>query len=499
MALLLLLRLRLNMLVMMTSMPAWAIAQTPAPLPPPVLAALAQAKVPVDAVSLMVVSTEANKPPLLSHRTTQPMNPASVMKLVTTYAGLDLLGPAYSWRTPVLLKGTVRDGTLQGDLHLRGQGDPKLVTEKLWLLLRRVQALGVQRISGDIVLDRSAFDLGTPDPGAFDGEPLKPYNASADALLINYKSLVITFVPDPARGVARIAYEPMLAGVSLPASVPLSLATPTATSATSVGSAGSCPDYRGQLKADFSNPARIVFAGTYPAACGERLWPVAYADPANFAGRAVLGMWQEMGGQLGGSVRDGAWPTDKSAGTPQEASFELSSPPLADVIRDINKYSNNVMAQQLFLSLGLGPGPSSGTAASPEMARARLAQWWRERMGDAPLPLVDNGSGLSRQSRISASALARLLQVAYASPTMPELMSSLPLAGVDGTLKRSQVGPQGAAHLKTGSLRDVAAAAGYVLSGSGQRYVLVAMINHPNASQARPAIDALTRWVIQDL
>jgi D-alanyl-D-alanine carboxypeptidase/D-alanyl-D-alanine-endopeptidase (penicillin-binding protein 4) len=120
-------------------------------------------------------------------------------------------------------------------------------------------------------------------------------------------------------------------------------------------------------------------------------------------------------------------------------------------------------------------------------------------MGDAPLPLLDNGSGLSRQSRISASALARLLQVAYASPTMPELMSSLPLAGVDGTLKRSQVGPQGAAHLKTGSLRDVSAAAGYVLSASGQRYVLVAMINHPNAIQARPAIDALTRWVIQDL
>ncbi|MEY4758029.1 MAG: hypothetical protein RJA34_2927 [Pseudomonadota bacterium] len=490
---------RLPALLALTSLTvAQAQGLPAAALPAPVLAALAQAKVPPDAVSMLVVGTDANKSPLLSHRATAPMNPASVMKLVTTYAGLDLLGPAYSWRTPVLLRGTVRDGTLLGDLHLRGQGDPKLVTEKLWLLLRRVQALGVQRISGDIVLDRSAFDLGTPDPGAFDGEPLKPYNASADALLINYKSLVITFVPDPARGLARIAYEPVLAGVSLPASVPLSQATPTATSSTSAGSAGSCPDYRGQLKADFSNPARIVFAGTYPIACGERLWPVAYADPVSFAGRAVQGMWQEMGGQLGGRVRDGAWPTDPQTGAPQEASFELSSPPLAEVIRDINKYSNNVMAQQLFLSLAFTPGPTSSTAANPETARVRLAQWWRERMGDAPLPVLDNGSGLSRQSRISASALTRLLQVAYGSPTMPELMSSLPLAGVDGTLKRSQVGPLGAAHLKTGSLRDVAAAAGYVLSASGQRYVLVAMINHPNANMAKSAIDALTRWVIQD-
>ncbi|MFM1909011.1 MAG: hypothetical protein RLZZ591_2688 [Pseudomonadota bacterium] len=454
--------------------------------------ALAQAKVPADAVSLLVVGTEAKRSPLLSHRAAQPMNPASVMKLVTTYAGLDLLGPAYSWRTPVLLKGTVRDGTLLGDLHLRGQGDPKLVTERLWLLLRRVQAMGVQRISGDIVLDRSAFELGATDPGAFDGEPLKPYNASADALLINYKSLVMTFVPDPAQGVARIAYEPFLAGVQFPASVPLSLATTTA------ASPGLCPDYRSQLKADFSNPTGIVFTGSYPAACGERMWPVAYADPASFAGRAVLGMWQDMGGRLDGRVRDGAWPSDGTGSGSQEASFELSSPPLAEVIRDINKYSNNVMAQQLFLTLGQTPGTSLSTSASADGARTRLASWWRERMGDAPLPTLDNGSGLSRLSRISANSLARLLQVAYASPTMPELMSSLPLAGVDGTLKRSQVGPQGAAHLKTGSLRDVAASAGYVLSASGERYVLVAMINHPNASMAKPAIDALTRWVIRE-
>ena len=470
---------------------AKAQAQPPSlsPLPTTVLAALSQAKVPADAVSLLVVSTDTQHSPLLSHRATQPMNPASVMKLVTTYAGLDLLGPAYSWRTPVLLKGTVRDGTLVGDLHIRGQGDPKLVTERLWLLLRRVQAMGVQRISGDIVLDRSAFEQGATDPGAFDGEPLKPYNASADALLINYKSLVMTFVPDPAQGVARIAYEPVLAGVQLPASVPLNLATPTATS-------GVCPDYRSQLKADFSNPASIVFGGSYPATCGERLWPVAYADPASFAGRAVLGMWLDIGGRLDGRVRDGAWPTDGSG--LRESSFELSSPPLAEVIRDINKYSNNVMAQQLFLSLGQAPGMNPSTTASADGARARLASWWRERMGDAPLPLLDNGSGLSRESRISANALARLLQVAYASPTMPELMSSLPVAGVDGTLKRSQVGPQGAAHLKTGSLRDVTAAAGYVLSAKGQRFVLVAMINHPNASMAKPAIDALTRWVIRE-
>lgn len=462
---------------------AWASAQA---LPAAVEAALARAKVPRDAVSLVVANTDPTQAERLSFRAHVPMNPASVMKLVTTYAGLELLGPAYSWRTPVLLDGVVRDGVLQGHLYIRGQGDPKLVTERLWLLLRRVQALGVKRIAGDIVLDRSAFDVAASDPGAFDGEPLRPYNASADALLINYKSVVMTFVPDVVNGVARVGFEPVLAGVQMPAVVPLSPLT--------LAGAGDCPDYRSQLKADFSDPAVIRFAGSYPAACGERVWPVAYAEPASFAARAVLGIWQEMGGQLDGKVRDGTWPKQGTGAV--APSFELSSPPLAEVIRDINKYSNNVMAQQLFLTLGL----PAGTAGVAQVAasRERLAQWWRERLGDVEPPVIDNGSGLSRQSRISARSLARLLQLAYASPVMPELMSSLPIAGVDGTLKRSTVSAQGTAHLKTGSLRDVVAAAGYVLTNSGQRLVVVAIINHSNAGAARPVIDALSGWVIRE-
>jgi serine-type D-Ala-D-Ala carboxypeptidase/endopeptidase (penicillin-binding protein 4) len=330
----------------------------------------------------------------------------------------------------------------------------------------------VRSITGDIVLDRSAFEPLPIDPGAFDGEPLRPYNAAPDALLLNFRSLVMTFTPLGTQ--AQVLVEPPLAGVSVPASVPLA--------------PGACGDWRGGLKADFSDPLRIRFAGAYPATCGERIWPVAYSDPASHGPRALAGLWQQMGGVLMGQVRDGQVPP---ALVP---AFELQSPPLAEVVRDINKFSNNVMAQQLFLTLSL---QQSGLGTL-EGSRAALRQWWRDRFGESEAPTFGNGSGLSREERITAQQLGRLLQAAWVSPLMPELASSLPLAGIDGTMRRARGKAVGLAHLKTGSLRDVGAVAGYVHGASGKRYVLVAIANHPQAHAARPAIDALVEWTARD-
>jgi D-alanyl-D-alanine carboxypeptidase/D-alanyl-D-alanine-endopeptidase (penicillin-binding protein 4) len=396
------------------------------------------------------------------------VNPASLMKLVTTSAALELLGPSFTWRTPVYVEGVVREGVLQGNLHVRGQGDPRLGVEKLWQLMRRVQGLGIQRIEGDIVLDRSAFEVPWRDPGSFDGEPLRPYNASPDALLINFKSLLIHWVPDRAANEVRIHTEPPLAGVQFPSQLPLT--------------AGECGDYRSAVKADFSDPLKPRFSGAYPASCGEKVWPVAYADPAQFAPRAILGMWQQLGGQLRGVVREGVVPAQL------KPVFWHESAPLAEVVRDINKYSNNVMAQQLFLTLSLQQQGLGKQGASQEIVN----RWWRERVAMAP-PLLDNGSGLSREERITPAALARLLQVMWRSPVMPDLMASLPVAGQDGTLRRSQT--QSRAHLKTGSLRDVMGVAGYVDGQDGRRWVLVAIVNHPQATAARPVLDAVIDWV----
>ena len=462
----------LPIVVALTLAPLQAGAQA---LPTEVDAALVRAKVPRDAVTMLVVDAEGIRPPRLAWRTQTQVNPASIMKLVTTYAALDLLGPAFTWTTPVYVDGPVRNGVLEGNLYIRGQGDPKLVLERLWLLLRRVQGLGIQSINGDIVLDRSAFEVGDTDPSAFDGEGLRPYNAAPDALLINFKSVVMTFVPNRATQTAQVSFEPALAGVTAQTTVPLS--------------AGECNDWRTTLAADFADPARLGFAGSFPAACGEKVWPVAYADPRSYAARAVGGLWIEMGGRIQGVVREGRVPAEL------KPAFELPSPPLAEVIRDINKYSNNVMAQQLFLTLGLQQ-KKRGTL---DGARSTMRQWWNDRIGTGEgQPVFDNGSGLSREERISAAALAKMLQVAWRSPVMPELVSSLPASGVDGTLRKRGLRSGGAAHLKTGTLRDAAGVAGYVHAASGRRYVVVAIANHANAVAARPAFDALVDWAAQD-
>ncbi len=449
-----------------------------ATLPSEVLAALQAAQVPREALSVVVQEVDAPAP-RLAWQPDRLVNPASLMKLVTAYAALELLGPAYAWKTPLWLAGPVREpgprGVLEGDLVIKGSGDPKLVLENVWLLLRRVEAFGIREIRGDIVLDRSAFRDAPQAPGDFDGEPLRPYNVRPDALLLNHKTVMLRFQPDPEARVARISVEPPLAGVVVDRTVELN--------------SGPCGDWRATLAGDFEDPARLRFTGRYPVICGENVWALAYPDPASYNARLLRALWSELGGRLGGVVRDGAAPADRAPDA------EILSPPLAEVVRDINKYSNNTMAQQLFLSLGL-VGRGEG---SPEAAREVLHDWLASRLGAAADGvLIDNGSGLSRDTRLSAGLLAHLLLQAWSSPVMPELASSLPLAGLDGTMRRSRAAP-GRAHLKTGSLRDVAGIAGYVHGEGGRRAVLVAIVNDPNANAARPVLDALVDWSLRQL
>jgi serine-type D-Ala-D-Ala carboxypeptidase/endopeptidase (penicillin-binding protein 4) len=453
-----------------------------ATLSPEIQQALQRERIPLEAVAVLVQEAGTGTT-RVSLNAQQPMNPASVAKLLTTYAALDELGPAYTWKTPVWLAGPIRGGVLEGNLHLQGRGDPKLTIERVWLALQRIRAMGVNEIRGDIVIDQSAFVVPETSTAEFDNEPLRPYNARSQALLLNLSAVIYTFTPDAARGVAMVSAEPQLDGAQVDATVPLA--------------SGPCGDWRGGLKAVVGDPLRVRFSGSYPLSCGERFWALAHSDARQYTARLLTTIWRNSGGKLSGTVREGAAPADASP------TFELTSPPLADVVRDINKYSNNVMAQQVFLTLGLLRNlGSGGTRVTPEDGREALKQWLRERLGESlDGVVIDNGSGLSRETRVSAALLARVLQRAWSSAVMPELMASLPVTGLDGTLRRSRGNAvtTGRAHLKTGSLRDVQALAGYVLGASGKRYVLVAIVNHPNAGAARPALDALVQWAINDM
>ncbi|MEY2688565.1 MAG: hypothetical protein RL375_2763 [Pseudomonadota bacterium] len=446
-----------------------------ATLPVTIAAALSKARITPDGIYLWVAPVGARQP-RLAHQADRLANPASVIKLVTSAVALDVLGPLYTWNTPVYADGPVSQGVLRGSLVIQGRGDPRLVTERLWLLLRRVQQLGIREIRGDIVLDRSAFDLPDTDPGAFDGERFQPYNAQPDALLVNGKAVFLTFRPEPALGIARIGVEPALAGVEVPTSVPLGR--------------GECGDWRLALQPDFSQPDRLRFHGALPPSCGDRTWAVAYGDPASYSARAIAAMWRELGGKLTGQVREGR------ARPGQTPLLDLVSPTLPEVVRDMNKHSNNVIAQQIFATLSLAQLGVGRYESSRDIVHARV----QERAGCGADDIrVDRGSGLSRQERISAACMGRVLQWAWASPWMPELLASLPVAGIETTARRA-VSARGRAHLKTGSLNHVAALAGVVDGADGQRSIVVAIINHPLAGSddARAALDAVVRWTLDD-
>lgn len=461
--------------------PASAVAMVVAPLPPP-SGTVSRLPEPVNP------SGEGNPMPApmplpaprLAWQPEVAMNPASVMKLVSTYAGVDLLGPGYFWKTRVYTQGHVQDGVLHGNLLIQGSGDPKLVVERLHELMLAVREKGVRDIRGDILLDNRIFRLPPHDAAAFDDDPLRPYNVGPDGLLVNFKALVFKFIPDPASRRVLVQSEPPIARVAIPTEV--------------APASGACGDWRTRLAADFTQPDQVVFSGRYPLSCGEQTWSVAYVDPGSYAPRVIEAMWRGAGGSLTGQVK---WNDRAVTGRPLVTGFSL---PLAEIIADINKFSNNVMAQQLFLTLSAA-GDRRGSFAE---SRNTLARWWRDRFGLRTTPVVENGSGLSRNGRITAASLTALLQHAAGSPHAAVFEQSLSIAGVDGTTRRMRArNPNsdaiGNATLKTGTLRDVAAVAGYAYGRSGQKYAVVGMINHPNAPAARPALDRLVEWAVRDV
>ncbi len=453
-------------------------AGTASALPNPLAAALRASGLPASSIAVLVQDVTASHP-LIAFNAEHAMLAASVIKVVTTYAGLELLGPAYSWATEVHASGPVREGVLEGDLIIRGLGDPKITLESFWLLLRAVRERGVREIRGDLILDRSYFVTGDTDPGEFDNEPLKPYNTLPDALLVNHKAVRLTLAPDLESRRVRITAEPPLAEIQIVNKVVLDNAR--------------CGDWRARLHQDVraeDSLMRFTFSGHLSAQCGEQARYYSILAPQVYAAGLFRVLWAELGGQLHGSVRAGPVPPGATLLARRE------SPALAELVRDINKYSNNVMARQLYLELGSAAFGAPATSAKSERA---VRQWLANKGLEAAGLTLENGSGLSRVERISARGMGNLLVAAWRSPVMPELIASFPLVGVDGTFKRRlrHAGVNGQAHIKGGTIDGVRAISGYVLDAAGHRWAVVCLINHPkvNNALARPIFDALLQWV----
>ncbi|WP_344763487.1 D-alanyl-D-alanine carboxypeptidase/D-alanyl-D-alanine endopeptidase [Actimicrobium antarcticum] len=448
-----------------------------AALPVPVAAALKRAGIAPAAVGLQVIDVASGKS-VLALNPELALNPASTMKLLTTDAALELLGPTYTFATRAYTRGTRRGDQLLGDLILRGGGDPKLVVENFWLFLRKIRAQGVRVIRGNLVLDRGAFDATVVDPALFDGDPLKAYNVAPDALLLNFHALAVRFTPDAAQGQVQVTFDPGLGAYTA--------RPPQLTTGDCIG------DWRQAMRAQLG-AERASFDGSFASGCGEKTWQLhPYDMPRNRYFELVFRqLWSELGGTLEGSVVDGTL-------TPEALLLtQWDSPAIPELIRDVNKFSNNVMARQLFLTLGT---TGSLQPASVDAGRSAVLRWLAAKNIDATGLVLENGAGLSRIERISAGTMGTVLVAAFRSPTMPEFIASLPLVGYDGTMKQRlrSDGVAGHAHIKSGSLQDVRSIAGYVFAASGRQYAVAFLINHADAARGAEAQDALLQWVYEN-
>lgn len=448
-------------------------------LPQSVMIGLQRAHVPLSSISV-VIEKVGDRTPIVALNAGKPMMPASTMKLVTTYSGLSILGPDYRWRTNAYADGTVdANGVLHGNLYIQGTGDPKLVPEELIDLVQKIHKAGIRGIDGALVLDKRYFDPSTRDLPPFDDDASAPYNVGPDPLLYAFKSLSFTLTPssdgtvtiDVLPALAQLQIDNQMRAVNGPCRGEAASVSPTVT-----------PTPNGTLVASF--------AGDYSVRCGPRTVNVAVLDHSAFFAGGFLALWRQTGGTFSGATREGAVPVGaKPVATHQ-------GPVLSDIVRDINKFSNNTMARNLFLSIGAAE--EKGPATPAKSARAIEAFLRRDSI-DMEYLTLDNGSGLSREEHITALSLADLLQRANASPVAQVFVQSLPIAGVDGTMRNrlTNQGAGGNAQIKTGTLRDVRAIAGYVASADGNSYVVVSFINDPHSEAARAAHDALLEWVYQ--
>jgi len=439
-------------------------------LPERVEQALKANKLPLDAVSLVMLPLTSNDTPTVFNADVS-VNPASTMKLVTTYAALELLGPTHQWKTEFYTDGQLKDGVLNGNLYLKGGGDPKLNLERLWLMMRDLRANGVRQVTGDLVLDRSYFIQPQHDSFEDDGgDKNRPFLVGPDALLINLKAL--RAVVRNEGGAISIALEPPMANMQIDNRIKSQRGV----------KCQDWPDIRYNLTQESSGLVLAV-SGNLPEGCSGQTY-VSVLDHPQYAAGAVRGIWQELGGTISGSDRLGNVPAKS------RLLSRAFSPDLVEVIRDINKYSNNTMARQLFLSLGARFRTAND--ADDTQAASRAVHGWLTKKGIESSHLVmENGSGLSRNERVSVREMAYMLRAAWQSPYAAEFIASMPLVAMDGTMRKRlrNTGVAGNAHIKTGTLNNVRAIAGFSRDGKGNTWVVVAILNHSQPWGASAILD----------
>ena len=472
------------------------------PLSP--LDAFKRAGIALSDVSLYAIAIDQIQPKI-AHNSEALFALASTTKIATSLAALDILGPAFRWRTQAFTNGVVANGTLTGDLLIVGGGDPLLSSERLVAWFTQLQKRGVRDIVGNIVLNRQRFLLETKDHA---NTPVpdwrNPHHALPDAFIVDEGVVKLTINSSSnsnsnsgqSAEAKQVALTPAIEGIEL--------ADQTQTLAR-------CSAIKKPLTADFdliAEQRKLVLTGEWAKDCAPMSVEALPLSHAEVSAAAVLAAWKKAGGTLSGSVLEAAPLPKPNKLSKQQAKLAartrarkpfavLESAQLFDAIKQVNKWSNNVVARNLMMSLS--PNFPREPATLPK-AQLAVKDWLQTKGFSSDDITIENGSGLSRTERGKSRALATLLRDAWYSRVDKDFKASLSVAGVDGTmgsrLKRS--GAAGKALIKTGTLSDTRAVAGYVTTKTNQVYAIAAIVNNANASRAVAALDHFIDWVYEN-
>ncbi len=404
-----------------------------------------------------------------------PMSPGSIMKVVTTYAALEILGPTFHWDTDFLTDGQMVGDTLKGNLYVRFGGDPKLTFERIWVTLRELRDMGINRIDGDLVLDGSYFEIDGGFPAFEDNgdNPHAPFLVEPSAYLTNLNLMHFQIRADE-RGTQAWS-TPALSEVVIDNRV------------TAVAE-GPCParrNFEWEPVMQASGKVTVRVTGELPQGCRTTTY-LSLLPQEQYSASLIRSLLGEMGIIVSGGNQTGL--------TPENARLVMktTSPDLVTMVRDINKWSSNVMARQLLLTIGAQNRLDNEN--DDRVAGIRVIYDWLEKKGiDTAGMVIDNGAGLTRHGRITARQGAKILQHAWNSPYASDLMASMPIIAMDGTMARRlrNTGMDGEGRIKTGYLENVRSIAGFTRDENNTTWAVVGMVNNDPAWNGQAVLDRI--------
>lgn len=451
-------------------------------LPEPLAFMLEQENIPPETLSIIIQKVDSSAP-LIDFNSKKYRSPGSLTKLFTSFVALDYLGPETQWHTKIFASDSIDDGTVD-QLLIVGGGDPFLTTDKLLELIHKLRKMGIHTIENGLLIDQRVFPKGNIKSGDFDNDPLRPYNVMHASLMANFNTIDFVVKKNAKKNKIDIEYDFLPDGIYFDNKL-------------KIGN-GSCADFREQVNFNQliqeSYPPRVIIelSGEYPQQCNQYTHDIAVTETNHFFFGLFSYLWKKSGGSISGYINEAN--IDKS----DDLLLNFKSIKLLDLLPHLLKDSNNFIARQLFFSIG-----QSKSNYNLKQSRKVIKKTLKKNKINSRRNFYDNGSGLSRSTKIRPDTLSSLLQVIYQHSMSDLIISSLPISGVDGTLSNRFNSTQlkGRMRLKTGTLDGVRSLAGFVQGMSGQEYIVVLIHNDlsEHSYKTKGFENALFEWLIDDL